>query len=149
MLRPSLFETKKPDFFDNALDRMFDNAFTDFWGNGMNRLEGFNTDVIDKGDHYLLQAELPGFQKEDINIDLAEDTLVISANHSEESEENDDKKHHFIRRERHYSSYRRSFYIQGITEAEIDASYKNGILEVTFPKNEIATAQAPKKIEIK
>ncbi|MEG1846865.1 MAG: Hsp20/alpha crystallin family protein [Lachnospiraceae bacterium] len=149
MLRPTLFDATKPLFFDNTFDSLFGNAFTDFWGNNRGRREGFNTDVIDHGDHYALQAELPGFQKEDIKIDLADDTLTISAAHKEETKEEDDKTHNYIRRERHYSSYSRSFYVEGITPADIDASYKDGILEVTFPKKEQITAEEPKRIEIK
>lgn len=136
-------------FFDNAFDKFFDNAFTDFWGNSLSHMEGFNTDVIDQGDYYLLQAELPGFQKDDINIDLADDTLTISAVHTEETEDSKDKKHNYIRKERCYNSYRRSFYVQGITPADINASYKDGILEVSFPKKEITATEEPQRIEVK
>lgn len=148
MLRPTLFERTRPMFFDNSFDKIVENAFTNFWGNGLNRLEGFNTDVIDQGDHYLLQAELPGFKKEDINIDLANDTLTISASHNEESTD-ENSKNNYVRKERRYSSYSRSFYVEGITPDDINASYKDGILEVTFPKKEIASAEEPKRIEIK
>ncbi len=148
MLRPTLFEKTRPLFFDNSFEKMFENAFTNFWGNNLNPLEGFRTDVIDQGDHYLLQAELPGFKKEDINIDLANDTLTISASHKEESTD-ENNKNNYIRKERRYSSYSRSFYVEGITPGDIDASYKNGILEVTFPKKEITSAEEPKRIEIK
>ena len=66
-------------FFEDSFDKMFDNAFRDFWGNNeLERHDAFRTDVIDQGDSYLLQAELPGFQKEDINIDLKNDLLTIS-----------------------------------------------------------------------
>lgn len=148
MLRPALFEATKPMFFDNTFDKLFENAFTNFWGNGVSHFDGFKTDVIDQGDNYLLQAELPGFQKEDISIDLSNDVLTISASHKEESNK-EDKKHNYIRKERYYSSYSRSFYVEGITSNDIDASYKEGILEVTFPKKEIAKAEEPKRIEIK
>ncbi|MDD3206785.1 MAG: Hsp20/alpha crystallin family protein [Lachnospiraceae bacterium] len=148
MLRPALFEATKPMFFDNAFDKFFENAFTDFWGNGLSRSEGFNTDVLDQGDHYLLQAELPGFNKEDINIDLADDKLTISAAHQEENNE-EDKKHNYIRKERRYNSYTRSFFVEGVTPDDINASYKDGILEVTFPKKELAAAEEPKRIEVK
>ena len=58
-------------FFDDSFDQMFDNAFKNFWGNNeLATFDAFKTDVIDQGDSYLLQAELPGFDKSDINIDL-------------------------------------------------------------------------------
>lgn len=56
-----------------------------FWGG--NPLASFKTDIRDKGDSYLLEAELPGFQKEDIDIQLSDNNLTISAEHKTESEE--------------------------------------------------------------
>lgn len=145
MLRPALFETSKPAFFDNMFDRFFDTAFTDFWGNSLSGKEGFNTDVIDEGTHYLLQAELPGFKKEDITVDLSNNTLTISANHEEI---NDSKKPNYIRKERHFSSYKRSFHVEGIKPQDINANYHDGILEVKFPKNELPSVEEPSRIEI-
>ena len=64
---------------------MFDDAFKNFWGgNELATFDAFKTDVIDQGDSYLLQAELPGFDKSDINIDLKDNLLTISASHKEE-----------------------------------------------------------------
>jgi HSP20 family protein len=94
MLRPALFESTDPLFFDKV--------FHDFFGNGFYQMDNFNTDVIDQGDNYLLQAELPGFLKEDINIDLDKDTLTISASHKEEKNE---KRNNYVRQERRYNSY--------------------------------------------
>lgn len=154
MLRPALFGTRKPMFFDNEFDRFFDNAFGDafpssfFENNPLNSMKGFSTDVIDQGDHYLLQAELPGFKKEEIAVNLSNDTLTISASHNEETD-NKDKEKQYIRKERHYSSYQRSFYVEGIAPSDIQAEYKDGILEVTFPKKEITQKEEPKKIEVK
>ena len=120
----------------------------DFWGNQvLGSLAAFNTDVIDRGDHYELQAELPGFEKEDINIDLKNDMLTISASHKEESSENEKK--NYVRRERRYSSYSRSFHVEGLSPADIDASYNNGILEVRFPKRDLVSKEEAKRIEIK
>lgn len=136
MLRPALFEQTGPLFFDRV--------FHDFFGKGFDYLENFNTDVIDKGDSYLLQAELPGFQKEDINIDLDKDTLTISASHSEEKNE---KKDNYVKQERRYNSYCRSFHIPGIRKDEITAAYNNGILEVSLPKHNVVVEDR-KRIEI-
>lgn len=150
MLRPALFDNRsyKPMFFEDSFDKMFDNAFRDFWGNNeLERHDAFRTDVIDQGDSYLLQAELPGFQKEDINIDLKNDLLTISASHKEEKDEEDKNK--YIRRERYYSSYSRSFRVNNIEAGDIDASYNNGILEVKFPKKDIENKEAVRKIEVK
>lgn len=140
MLRPTLFTHTKPMFFDEN--------FFDFWDNGLSHMENFHTDILDQGDHYLLQAELPGFQKEDITLDLADDTLTICASHQEEDDIND-KKHNYIRKERHYNSYKRSFQVDGISPNDISAEYKNGILEIQFPKRELEEKEEVKRIEIK
>jgi HSP20 family protein len=71
-----------------------------------------------------LQAELPGFNKEEININLDNDTLTITANHKEEKNE---KENSYIRQERSYQSYCRSFHIPGIKKEDISASYNDGI----------------------
>ena len=150
MLRPALFSNHnyKPMFFDDALDNMFDNAFNSFWGsNELASFDAFKTDVIDQGDNYLLQAELPGFDKSDINIDLKDNLLTISASHKEEK--NDEDKNKYIRKERYYSSYSRSFRVDGVEPGDIDASYNNGILEVKFPKKDVAAKEEARKIEVK
>ena len=103
--------------------------------------------MIDQGDSYLLQAELPGFDKSDINIDLKDNLLTISASHKEEK--NEDSKDKYIRRERYYSSYSRSFRVNDVEPGDIDASYNNGILEVKFPKKELAAKEEVKRIEVK
>lgn len=150
MLRPSLLNNRnyKPAFFDDSFDRMFDDAFHNFWGgNELATFDAFKTDVIDQGDKYLLQAELPGFDKSDINIDLKDNLLTISASHKEEKDEEDKNK--YIRRERYYSSYSRSFRVDDVEAGDIDASYNNGILEVSFPKKDLAAKEEVKRIEVK
>ncbi len=150
MLRPALFDNRsyKPVYFEDSFDKMFNDAFKSFWGdNELGRHDAFRTDVIDQGDNYLLQAELPGFQKEDINIDLKNDLLTISASHKEEKNEEDKNK--YIRKERYYSSYSRSFRVNNIEAGDIDASYNNGILEVIFPKKELEAKDSVQKIEVK
>ena len=150
MLRPALFDNRsyKPMFFDDSFDKMVDDAFRDFWGGSeLERHDAFRTDVIDQGDKYLLQAELPGFRKEDINIDLKNDLLTISASHKEEKDEEDQNK--YIRKERCYRSYSRSFRVSNMEAGDIDASYNNVILEVTFPKKDPETKDSVCRIEIK
>ena len=137
MLRPALRNRNyTPAFFDDPFDRMFDDAFKNFWGgNELANFDAFKTDVIDQGDNYLLQAELPGFDKSDINIDLKDNLLTISASHKDEKNEENENK--YIRRERYYSSYSRSFRVNNVEPGDIDASYNNGVLEVKFPKRNL------------
>ena len=76
----------------------------------------FKTDIQDKGDHYLLEADLPGMKKEDIAIE---------------------KDKSYVRCERSYGSYARSFDISGVKAEGIKASYNDGVLSLTLPKKDV------------
>ena len=110
------------------LDNMEKNFFT-----GFSDVSQFRCDIQDKGDNFLLEAELPGFNKEDISLDLKENTLTISAVHKDQSEEKDEK-NGYVRRERKIGSFSRSFDVSGIDVSKIDAEYTNGILLLHLPK---------------
>lgn len=102
-----------------------------FWSSS--DLTAFRTDIRKEDENYILEAELPGFKKEDISIDIDKDCLTISAERkSEEEEEN--KESNFVRRERYYGSFRRSFNLKGIDAENITASYTDGILTLTMPE---------------
>lgn len=102
-----------------------------FWSSS--ELTAFRTDIRKEDENYILEAELPGFKKEDISIDIDKDCLTISAERkSEEEEEN--KESNFVRRERYYGSFRRSFNLKGIDAENITASYTDGILTLTMPE---------------
>ncbi|MDO4862578.1 MAG: Hsp20/alpha crystallin family protein [Ruminococcus sp.] len=105
------------------------------------------TDIKDAGDKYVMESELPGFEKEDIKLDINGEFLVISAEHTTESEEKDDKTK-YIRRERRFGSYKRSFDISDVDAEAISAEYKNGILTIELPKKKPAEPVA-KRLEIK
>ena len=105
---------------------------------------GFRTDVTDTGDAYKLEAELPGFKKEDIKIDIENDCLTISA---ERHENKDEEKPNFVKRERLYGSYSRSFDVSGIDVDKISAGYTDGVLTLELPKK-VETAPASRRLEI-
>lgn len=119
------FKNPNSDIFDyNDFERnFFQNFNLDF--------PSFKTDIVDKGDKFILEADLPGFNKEDIDIDIDGNRLTISAKHKESREEN---KQNYIRRERRYGSYIRSFDVSNIKTDEIKAEYKNGVLTLELPK---------------
>ena len=148
MFTPAIF-TRNNNFWRDPFDE-FGNMFPGFFDDGglERSFAGFNTDVMEKDGNYILQAELPGFNKEDIHVDLKDDILTISAAHNEEKKE-EDKNTRYIRKERHSSSYSRSFRVANVTHEDIKASYNNGVLEVTFPKRETMPEKEAKKIEIK
>ena len=113
-----------------------DDFFDDFGRNNMtNNL--MKCDIYEKDNCYVIEMDAPGFTKEDININVDNGYLTISSSKSEEKEDNSKN---YIRRERRYGSYERQFYIGDIDEANIKATFQNGILQINVPKKEeIAT----------
>ncbi|MEA5040287.1 MAG: Hsp20/alpha crystallin family protein [Clostridiaceae bacterium] len=95
----------------------------------------FKTDISEDEKSYTLEADLPGFKKEDIHVDINDDSLIISAERKSESEEKD-QAGNYIRRERSFGSFSRSFDISGVKPEEIKASFANGVLTLTMPKKE-------------
>ena len=108
-------------------------------------VSAFRTDVIDTGDAFKLECELPGFKKDDIKIDIENDCLTISA---ERSAENKDEKDNYVKRERYYGSFSRSFDVSGINVDGIEAAYTDGVLNLTLPKK-AAEIPASRRLEIK
>ena len=105
----------------------------------------FRTDVLDTGDAFKLECELPGFKKEDIKLDVENDCLTISA---ERKAETKDEKENYVKRERVYGSFTRCFDVSGINVDGIEASYTDGMLNVTLPKK-AAEIPASRRLEIK
>ena len=105
----------------------------------------FRTDVLDTGDAFKLECELPGFKKEDIKLDVENDCLTISA---ERKAETKDEKENYVKRERVYGSFTRCFDVSGINVEGIEASYTDGMLNVTLPKK-AAEVPASRRLEIK
>ena len=102
-----------------------------FWGDpdSRNALAEFKTDITDEGDHFLLEADMPGFDKKDIHGQ----TLTIRAERLTKAK-TEEKKDRYVCSERSYGSYSRSFDITGIDAAGIRARYANGVLSLTLPK---------------
>ena len=122
------------DAWERALLSPFGNSFASV----------FPTDILDKGDHYLLEAELPGFDRSDIDIDIEGDQLVIKASHETKNEE---ETKGYLHRERRFGTFTRRFDINGIDVEKIQAAYENGLLRLTLPKLEEKKAGS-KKIAI-
>ena len=142
--------------------RFFDPFDVDgFFGRPQQSFGSFKTDVRDEGDKYILEAELPGFEKDEIKLDVEDKTLTLTAEHSSEKQEGSDNKDDnkseakdsqktskYIRRERSYCSVKRSFDLTGIDTEKISAEYKNGILYMDLPKQLPEQPQA-RRLEIK
>ena len=106
---------------------------------GRTSANDFCTDIKDNGDSYMLEADLPGFKKEDIHVDVQNGYLTISAERRSESEEKDSKGN-VIHSER-------SFNLSGIDEDKITASYKDGVLSLSMPKTS-RTVPETRRLEI-
>jgi len=107
------------------------NAFGDFFNNGEMPVNTFKTDIREEADKYVLEAEMPGFSKDDVKIDIEGDYLTLSAERKSEKEET---KGGYIRRERSYGSFKRSFNIEDVDADNIAAKYDNGVLLLDLPK---------------
>ena len=92
----------------------FNTPFSSFFGT--QDLAEFKTDVSDEGDHYLLEADLPGFEKKDIQLEISGDTLTVRAQRHSKLEEKD-KKDKLVRIERSYGSFSRQFDISGVRQS--------------------------------
>ena len=135
------------NFFDNPFREMeqFEHSvFPSFFGS--QDLSTFKTDLTDGGDHYVLEADLPGFEKKDIDLELQDNVLTIRAERHAKQEQTD-QKGAVIRQERSYGTYSRQFDMTGVDVDHISAAYENGVLKLNLPKLQEETP-ATRKVEI-
>ena len=111
-----------------------------------NRTPIFKTDIRETEQAYILEADLPGFSKEDIRAEIKNGYLTIVAEKKKENEERNER-NNYIRRERSYGSVKRSFDLSGICAEKITAAYKDGVLTLTLPKEEIKKDE-PRRLDI-
>ena len=143
MLMPSIFN-------DNVFDDFFDFPFYDdraekkLYGHHAANL--MKTDIQEHEDGYTLEMDLPGFKKEEIQIELNNGYMTISAAKGLDEDVKDKKSGKYIRRERYTGSCQRSFYVgEDVTEEDIKAEFKHGILKLFVPKKEAKPAVEQKK----
>lgn len=134
---PSIFNRGfMNDFFD-------DDFLMDFRGNKTNNL--MKSDIKEMENSYLLEVELPGFDKNEIKAEVKNGYLVIEAKHDENKDEKDEEEK-YIRKERYSGYCTRSFYVgEGLTEKDIKGKFENGILCLEVPKKEPEKAVEEKK----
>ena len=113
---------------------IFDEFFNDsFFRAFMPSTHPIRADIRETEKEYIIEAEIPGVKKEDINIELRDDILTISV---ERKEQINEERSDFIRRERRYGSYSRSFYVDNVKHEGAKATYNNGVLTLTLPKSD-------------
>lgn len=146
MLVPSIFNNNFVDsFFNDSFDSIFDDMFRSPFGGAATAM---NTDIQDLGDSYQMEMELPGYEKEDLQADLKNGYLTITAQHNGENNEQDENGR-FVRRERFTGHCQRSFYVgDGVTQEDIKASFENGVLKLLIPKKETPVVEEQKYIAI-
>ena len=134
MMMPSIFGN---NFVDDVFDDMFPFAGSYTTAN----YDLMKTDVKDVGDHYELEMEMPGVEKENIKAELKDGYLTVTAQQNTNKDEKD-KEGNYIRRERYAGTLSRSFYVgDAVSEEDIHAKYEDGILKLSVPK------KAPKAVE--
>ena len=142
ILRENLFDDwfNFPDFSD--LDR----TERKLYGRHADRL--MKTDVHEHEDHYEVDIDLPGFAKDELTIELKDGYLTVSAAKGLDKDEND-KKGKLIRQERYAGAMQRSFYVgEELTEEDVKASFKHGVLSLSIPKKEAKAVPEKKTIMI-
>ncbi|MBQ6323841.1 MAG: Hsp20/alpha crystallin family protein [Bacilli bacterium] len=127
---------------------LFDDFFRDDFFNGKEKNSLMKTDIREGENSFIVDVDLPGYNKEDIKIDVTNGYLTINAKTS--NEVNDKEKGKYVRRERFIGECSRSFYVgDDVKQDEIKASFKNGILSLEIPKVDEKKKEAEKKyIEI-
>ncbi len=122
---PSIFGR---DLFDDFMDFPFATPW--------HHQDLMKTDIKETKDSYELDIDLPGVEKKDISLELKDGYLTIKANHNQEQEQKDEDGH-YLRKERFTGSCSRSFYVgENVQQTEVHAKFDNGILKLSFPKEE-------------
>ncbi len=140
----NILPIKKHNFFDG----LFDEMLPLFHKSGMDT-EFFSpsVDVEAQDDHYVITADIPGVQKDDISLSLANGILTLEARKEENKDEH--QKGRLIRQERRSGSFARSFSVgTHVTEKDITAAFKDGVLTVTLPRLQQPDAEN-RRIKIK
>lgn len=128
------------DSFNSFVDSFFN---VDLYPTSLDNAQ-IKIDIKEKDNEYILEAEIPGVDKESLNVEIKDDMLTISVEKSEQFEE---EKENYIRRERRYGSQSRSFCIDNVKVEDVKANFENGILSISLPKKEVK-ANSSRKIDI-
>ncbi|MGM9941261.1 MAG: Hsp20/alpha crystallin family protein [Bulleidia sp.] len=136
-------------YLDNRNHDLFSDMFDDmFRGPITSSGQLMKTDIREKDGKYILEMEIPGVKKEDVRISLYNGNLTVSANHTSTDEEKN-AAGKILRQERFSGSCSRTFYVSDvITDADIKASFKDGILTIELPTEKKKEEETKKFIDI-
>ena len=128
----------------DLIPTLFTNDFyDDFFERRPRKTEHMKCDIYEQDGKCTIEMDLPGVKKEDLNIDVDDGNLIISV---VKTSNTDDESKNYIRKERYFGKYERRFYVGDVDEAQIKASFKDGVLTVTMPTTKKELGK--KKIEI-
>jgi len=113
-------------------DPFFGNLFDDF-GDFKIKSNTMKSDIYEEDGNYVIEVDIPGLKKDDVCVDYEDGYITITAKHEEEKNE---ENKNYIKRERQYGEMSRSYYIGELEEDKIKAKFKDGILKLTFPKED-------------
>jgi HSP20 family protein len=154
MALPTRVQRGLADPFD-VIHCEFDDALSRFFGGGSRMANGgphlptmspFGVDIREDADHLYVEADLPGFKKEDIDITLENQTLTISAEKKDERKQQGETKGDWLLNERRYARFLRSFTLPPtVDDQHVDAKLQDGVLTVILNKRE---ETKPRKIQV-
>jgi HSP20 family protein len=140
MALPTRVPRQQLDPFDSAqreFEHMLGRVFGATPGDGGGRLAPYGVDVREDADHLYVEAELPGYKKEDVNVTLENQTLTISAQRNSEQQQGNGDKGEWLLRERSYTQFHRSFTLPPtVDEQSVNAKLNDGVLTITLTKRE-------------
>ena len=151
MMMPSIFGENL--FDDDWMDFPFDRFDREFWGRknplyGKHAKNMMKTDIREHEEGYELDIDLPGFKKDEINVQLDNGYLTISAAKGLDKD-GQDKKGKYIRKERYAGAMQRSFYVGDVVAQEdVKAKFEDGILKLSLPKKNAKAVEANNSIAI-
>ena len=134
---------------DISIDNMrkeMEKAFSSFPSISMPKMPESSCDVIDEGNQFRVKMDVPGVKKNEINLNVTDNSLEVSAEHKEESEE---KKKNYLRKERSHVSYYRTLPMsEEVVSGKVKAKLTDGILDITLPKSKPTKAKTKKSISV-
>lgn len=141
MMMPSIFG-------ENLFDDFMEDAFkSPIFGHREKNL--MKTDIKESDSGYELDMDLPGFKKEDIQIELRDGYVTISAQRAMEKNEKDEKTGRYVRQERYSGACSRSFYVgKDVKQEDMKARFEDGILHLEFPKTAYKRVEENQRILI-
>ena len=144
---PMIFgENLFDDLFNDAFERSMWNTDKALYGKRASQL--MKTDVHETEEGYELNVDLPGFSKDEINVELKNGYLTISAAKGLDKEETDKKTKRVIRQERYVGTCQRTFYVGDVKPEEVKCKYESGVLMIEVPRKDVKKVEGPHTISI-